>query len=1056
MSGPRLYTIPPGVPFLPRLAETLCNGDLIDGFVARPEDPLALSTATIYLPTRRAARALRSVFPTYLGKSSAILPTIHALGESEDDVGFVDTGMADPPDMRPPIGGIDRVLELARLIALWKQNLPASVSEFHGGERLIAPASPADAVWLARELAALLDSMETQEVPWSELNRLVGEDFATWWQLTLEFLKIAGDYWPKRLKELSRSSPVHHRNTILRAQAASLLSSLPAGPVIIAGSTGSIPATAELMKAVAELEQGAIILPGLDEHLKDDVWSVIGGDPEAAEFDPAICGHPQFGLYALLKRLQIDRSEVKNLGQPSPNLKQRSEVISRSLMPAAATELWAETVPNEEALAGAFDKVELIEAASEREEALSIAIAIRLAAQEPALNDDGSEGVKRIALVTPDRNLARRVASELTRFGIDASDSGGTPLSLAPQASLLQLLLQFFSGSRKTAALVSMLKHPLARFGWPAAQTRHAARVLERMALRGGMGEPQAGSLKALFDRRLSERTAQSRHRPQWQRRLTDTDIELAGELAERIDTSFASIIAMDPDSDLDCAQWARLTGELLEAVAKDEDGSISDLWDDEAGESLATLLGAVGENRSELSCNRDEWAAMVPALMAGEMVKPRAGGHPHIFIWGTLEARLQEVDTLILAGLNEGTWPGAAVGDPFLSRAMKALIGLDPPERRIGLAAHDFQMGLGMPHVVLSRSLRSQNAPTVASRWLLRLEAVIGQALTADLREKGNRYIDWASELDREEDVPLATRPVPRPPAAVQPRRYSFSEVKTLRRDPYAIYARRVLRLDPAEPLIADPGPAERGTLYHHILECFISEVDRPGDPAAAATLSAIAKREFSAAGLPEPVRLVWQHQFAGLIQAYIDWEGERSSEIVTRYTERRALMSLEGPDIIVSGIADRIDIRPDGTAEILDFKTGTSPSRKVAWSLLDPQLPLEAAALSAGAFDGLSKTEPGSLAYIRLRPGSSLAVDRIEGRPQNADRDKSAIELGEEAVERLADLVFALREGRLGFASQVIPDPLARFGRDYDHLARVQEWSAADADSASGGDSQ
>ncbi|MBC6416698.1 MAG: double-strand break repair protein AddB [Rhodospirillales bacterium] len=1045
MTRPRLFTIPPGVAFLQCLAQSLCDGSLIEGFCNDHDDPLVLSAATIYLPTRRAARALRSEFVDLLGGRSAILPSIKALGNADDDAGFFDEEQPVLLDLLPPVGSTHRLLELARLIIAWKRCLPESVSEIHGENRLIAPASPADAVWLARGLAELLDAMDTEERAWSELDGLVAANHAQWWQLTLEFLKIAGEYWPARLAELHASNPADHRNAVLRVEAERMRAAPPSGPVIVAGSTGSIPATAELMATVAQLDKGAVVLPGLDQQIDEAAWMLVGGNPAHEHFDPASCAHPQYGLYRLLQKLQADRDDVVSLADSSDRVGDRNQLVSTAMMPAAATADWALQSMQPNRVAAAFEHVELIEAASEREEALSIAVAMRLAAQP-----EGDAAARNVALVTPGRTLARRVAGELQRFDIEADDSGGRLLALSPQATLLELALETAFGARSAIALVALMKHPLVRFGLPASSMRRAARLIERVALRGGTGTADIGALAALFDRRLSERQANLRHAPHWQKRLDLGDIALARSVAHRIEEAFAVLLGQE-QTELTVCEWAEHTGRLLEEIARDESGSLSALWESEAGERLAAFFGDLLDDRSSLACTAQEWVATVPSLLGGEMVKPRSGGHPHIFIWGALEARLQRVDTIILAGLNEGTWPGAVSGDPFLSRAMKAAIGLDPPERRIGLAAHDVQMGLGTPHVVLSRSARSQNAPTVASRWLQRLQAVVGTEETERMRLRGGRYLRWAGALDRRKDRPIANRPSPKPPADRQPRRYSFSEVKTLRRDPYAIYARRILQLDAPEPLVGDPGPAERGTLYHRILECFTREVPDVMAPEAGDRLAVIADREFAETGLPVHIALVWRHQFAGIADAFLNWERGRNADIIARHTEHRARYDLPS-GLTLSGIADRIDLRTDSMAEIIDYKTGSSPSRKVARTLLDPQLPLESAALSAGAFDGLEPLRPASLSYIRLRPAEELKVDRIDGKSKGEDGEKSAIELGDEAVSQLTELVDALAQGGLGFTSQVIPDPQARYGRDYDHLARLGEWSSVDADDTEG----
>lgn len=1053
MSAPRLFTIAPGEPFLPRLAQALCHGELIAGFGYRSDDPLSLSEATIYVPTRRAARALRSEFVDFIDRGAAILPTIRTLGESDDDGGFLEEDQPALLDLAPPVGTTERLLELAQLITAWKRNLPRAVSDFHRENRLIAPANPADAVWLARDLAALLEAMETENRPWTALDDLVGADYAVWWQLTLEFLKIASGFWPQRLRELGCADPAAHRNAVLHVEAARLDRDPPKGPVIIAGSTGSIPATATLMKTVAGLENGAIVLPGLDLHLDADAWSLVGGPVGDTPFDPAICAHPQYGLFMLLRSLGAAREDIVELGRPAPPIARRNAVISTSMMPAQATDRWAGAGDDAVEIGTAFETVALIEAATEREEALAIAVAMRLAAEAPPGGGKtaAEASPRQVALVTPDRTLARRVAAELQRFGIDANDSGGAFLAQSPQATLLQLLLQSAFGQERTVALVGLMKHPLMLLGRDPATARNAARIFERIALRGGTGDVGLDGLVGRFDSRLRERRDEPRHAPHWFKRMTGADFALARDFAVRLEAAFEPVLGI---KEATVGQWAGLSGRLLENIAQNADKDLNALWGGEAGERLASLIASVMEDRSKFSCTAAEWMQMVPALLAGELIKPRAGGHPHIFIWGALEARLQHVDTLVLAGLNEGTWPGTPAGDPFLSRGMKAAVGLEPPERRIGLAAHDFQMGLGAPHVILSRSTRAANAPTVASRWLQRLSAVLGKAETGRLRSRGVHYLQWAEALDRRGDAPLVSRPAPKPPAERQPKRYSFSEIRTLRRDPYAVYAKRVLDLDPPEELATEPGPAERGTLYHRILECFITEADDLAASEALSQLKEIANREFDRQALPAHIDLLWRAHFDKIAEAIVDWERGRESEITARFTECRAKMRLENCGITLSGIADRIDIRTDGLADILDYKTGSSPSRKQAWTLLDPQLPLEAAALRAGAFGDVGPLEPASLAYVRLKPDPLLKVERIEGRVQGSDVEKSPEDLADESVERLGDLVTALASGRIGFVSQAIPESATRYGHDYDHLARVREWSSADAGDTGAGE--
>jgi ATP-dependent helicase/nuclease subunit B len=247
---PRIVTIPAGLPFLKTLAATLCDGRLTALFRHEPDDPLSLAKVTIYLPTRRAARVLRSEFVDLLGGRSAILPVIRPLGETDDDSGYFDEALPATLDLAQPLSSTARLLELARLILAWRNKLPEIVRHIHSDSPLVAPASPADAIWLARNLAELIDSIETEDRDWAELANLDAQDHALWWQLTAEFLQIASAFWPNRLSELGKSSPARHRNAILRAEAARLATAKPAGPIIIAGSTGSVRAISSMLSPI--------------------------------------------------------------------------------------------------------------------------------------------------------------------------------------------------------------------------------------------------------------------------------------------------------------------------------------------------------------------------------------------------------------------------------------------------------------------------------------------------------------------------------------------------------------------------------------------------------------------------------------------------------------------------------------------------------------------------------------------------------------------------------------------------------------------------------------
>ncbi len=1053
---PRVLTIPAGLPFLKLLAARLIDGTLAPGYRYDTADPLSLSKVTILVPTRRAARVLRSEFVDLLGGRAAILPIIRPLGETEEDGAFFEADAPTLLDLAPPVSGTVMLLELARLILAWRNQLPAIVRSIHADTPLVAPASPADAVWLARALGELIDAVETEGRDWADLVKLDVRDFASWWQLTVEFLKIATAFWPARLEELMRSSPARHRDAVLKAEAQRLSSLKDGAPIIVAGSTGSIPAAADLIAAIAARRDGVVVLPGLDTTIPPEDWLKVGLEPEPGRpAEPASRGHPQYGLFRLLKHLKIDRSEVEPLGTADDVLADRAEILSRALAPAASTDGWQAWRAGfgDERLHRAFAEVTLIEAANEREEATAIAIALRLALEEPGA--DGGES--RVALITPDRALARRVTAELARFGIIADDSAGTPFSATQQGILTQLLLEATLRPGDPVPLVSVLKHPLARFSLGLDAYRTAADALEVIALRGGVQMVDLSTLPQLVEQRLAEH-AVDRHPPQWRLSLQPEAIEGARDLADRIARAvepLVSVLVRIADGrvltdKLALSDWAARTGRVLEAVCADERGDLSALWSDEAGETLASQLGEILAADGKIEADGPQWIDIFGALTASEAVKPRAMRHPRVFVFGTLEARLQSVDMLVIGGLNEGSWPGQTTNNPFLSRMMKAEIGLEPPERRIGQLAHDFEMASGTRHLVYSRALRQGSAPTVASRWLQRLMALGGRDFESRLKKRGDRLRHFAALLDQGENQAPAQRPAPKPPAELQPSQFSFSEVGPFRRDPYALYARRILRLDPVDGFNQDPGAAERGTLYHRIIERFVAEGHDPADPRAFEAMIGIVDTLFDAERLPVHIDIVWRQRFASVGRAFIAWERERRPEIRKTLTEARGRIELPN-GITLTGVADRIDLKGGDHADIIDYKTGLSPSVAQARSLLDPQLALEAAALRAGAFRDAGRLMPENLLYVRLKPADALLVDQVNNELNGrGDNKKSATDLADQSIEELGRFVEALRSGERGYVSRLIPAQQNDFGGEYDHLARVAEWSTAESEEA------
>ncbi|MGI9365105.1 MAG: double-strand break repair protein AddB [Rhizobiaceae bacterium] len=1044
---PNIASIPPGVPFLPTLVESLLNGTLFPGLDPL-ENPLALADVTIWVPTRRAVRSLTSEFTARFPAEVSILPDIRALGEfelgefDEDELIFKPARAEDagPPD--PVIAPVQRQIILARLIHGWALSLKPEQKALYQGKDIVMPASLTDAIWFAAELGQLMDTVATEESSWSDLNDLVPDDYADWWQLTLEFLKIATVNWPNILQDLGLLDPAIHRVQKLREQALLYREKGASGPVIAAGSTGSIPATAALLESIAALPEGLVVLPGLDRDLDAETWEKVDLPDNEIDDSGTAPGHPQFGLKKLLSHLGSTRAmqEIAYLAGESDRvdgaLRLREKLVSEALRPPHATGQWQNLFKLitanqvEQALQG----IALVEAVNQREEAIAIAIALR----ETVENPDHTA-----ALVTPDRNLARRVAAELSRFGISVDDSAGQPLSETDVGTLVRLVNLVACSPPSNLALASLLSHPLAKFGTTAKRARHAARLIELTLLRGGTNPPIPGNFLALVNaRKLKIENPEARvHRAI--RRLTDEDWQDAIWLAGRLDEIFTTQ-ALQELGEAPIDQRARLTIDLVEACAKDDNGQFGDFYGTSAGRDMTTFLGELLDQGDLMEVPLAQWPDAFDALIASRVTRKVGQEFSRITILGPLEARLQNWDRVVLGGLNEKTWPASTRNDAFLSRPMKSTLGLPPPERRTGLAAHDFQMMMGMKNVVLTRSTKADNAPTVASRWLQRLNIVAGEEPAQTIRTRGQVYLDWARNLD-EPAGPAnpCSQPKPVPALELRPNALSITDVETWINDPYAIYARRILGLAPLDPLQREVDARERGTLYHDIMEDFVNSDIDPTTPDALDRLLSIASEKFKLCNIPDDIAGLWWPRFVTIAGSFLDWQGQHANKVQSSHVELSG-QTKDGLDgFTLRGRADRIDVLKSGQIAIFDYKTGSGPTAKSVVDFKSPQLSLEAAMARRGAFGEEVKHSVALLGYIRLRPTDPLKVDLIG---EAVGKTPDAETLADEAWERLGQLIKAYRDVGQEYRSKARQSAARSFADDYDHLARVREWSVAE----------
>ena len=988
MTRPRVWTIPAGQPFARRLARELLRR-------ARPSTDLAATT--ILVPTNRSARTLARAFAREARPRALLLPRITPLGEAgEEEAGL---GWDDAPggaggpgeELRPAIGPVHRRLLLTRLVA--------------GMRRERAGGGLAEAARLATELGVLLDSLQNQDVRLADLETLVEEDLAAHWQETLRFLDILRDRWPGILRDAGYMDPAARRTRLLRRQAAAWRRSPPPGPVIVAGSTGSIPAARALIAAVAALPRGEVVLAGLDRAVDADSWEALDES------------HPQFGLKKLLETLGSDRGDVRDWpgAEASPRAAARHRLLAEVMRPAATSHRWPETVPRLDVAAG-VDGLHVIEARDSVEEAGVIAVLMRETLETPG---------KTAALVTNDRELAGRVRSTLRRWHVDVDDSGGEPLGDTRAAVLFRLAARAAAGNGRPVDLLALLKHPLATGGGSRPAFIGQVRAFEHHVARRLFAWHGFPDIRAVLRRQVERRPGLAgleRWFGAFERRIAP--------LVEALGTTG------------DAAALVAAHRAFTEWLAAGDSGDPGALYATQAGEHVQRFIGEFEAGAGALgSIPGRDYPGLFDQALAGMAVHPRARTHPRLSILGALDARLVSADRVIAGGLVEGTWPRRATPNPWLSRTMQTGLGLLTDAHRAGMGAHDFVDAASVPEAYLCFARKTRGNPTVRSRWLTRLNTV--------LRAAGRSPPAAAAPgLWQRLTAPPPYRPLPRPafapPGPARPRRLSVTQVRTLQREPYATYARHVLGLRALDRPGRRPGPAEFGSAVHEALERFTREhrgPDLPDDAEARLrALGAETLARFQPAAHGDVLgweRFTWTHRFDGIVRWFLLQERLRRAAVDAVWPETEGEHTFGDPPFRLVARADRIEIGRDGrTATVLDYKTGSVPSKKAVSSGDEPQLPLTGVIAEAGGFADLpAGLTVGRLVYWNLTGRRDGGEDGPALSPEETARALAA------ARDRLEQVVRAFDDPDTAYAATHDPEPHS----DYAVLARTHEWTLA-----------
>jgi ATP-dependent helicase/nuclease subunit B len=972
-----LFTIPASRPFLKTLALTLLN--------ETRHDPLRLSKYLILLPTRRACRALQDIFLDLTPKA-LFLPRLWPLGEVDaEEVALSSLPGNDLITSLPPVmNNSRRQMLLTSLILKFTH-------EWRHAEA--TPLESSQAAELALKLMRLLDQVETEGISLDKIQTIVPHDYANHWQITIDFLKIISAYWPEILKEEGTLSSATYRRLLMEAQAIEWERTPPNFPIIAAGSLGTIAPTFNLLQVIAHLPQGRVIIPAFDPHIQNP--------------DGLLQTHPQYAAYQLLHKFKGTVQDVRPWDEPNPLpyedfLYDMFREESKFSLPLSQSPV---------------SHIDLLECQSIQEEAETIALAMREVYETP---------YKTALLVTSDRSLARRVGAELKRWGLEVNDSAGVPFAQTLTGSFLRITGSWCVSEFSLVVLLSTLKHPFCHGPQGREKIVLLTRLLEKHVLRKNRPILSIAELK---DRISHITPPESVSLEDWEAlKHFVEDICFYAQEFHHASTvphlSLKELIKVHKDF------LCYLRGELLESQGlfdvDQEDGKMGQEFWDSLEQTSHDLILPAGR----------EYGLFLEAIMSPLVTRCAWTATPRLDILGVIEGRLLTADMVILGGMNEGTWPPDPEPDPWFSRSMRTELGLPLPEREIGRTAHDFLQHLMAPRVLLTRSLRKDGAPTVSSRFLSRLQTFL-QKKRLKLSYPSHLH-EWHRQLKRHkysQENLLSSPPAPCPPISARPQTFSVTDVGLWMKDPYALYAKRILGLKPLMDLNRTPSAIEFGILIHEVLQRWLlSFKDQNLDLWEQGIL--LGKRSFDYYFGNSVERPFWWARFLRILNWFLTTEISLNLlEIWTEISGSASFYTEQGL-YTLKAKADRIQLNQDHTLEIIDYKTGQLPSLKsIKWGY-SPQLPLEAAILLQGQFEKVpTQKEIAALSFWHLsgkEPPGEIYI--LKESPQ--DLADSAWQGFQSLVKTFENPLTCYRSKPHGYDGNSYDD--------YDHLARVKEWAS------------
>lgn len=947
--------------------------------------PEKLTEVLFLLPSRRACANLREAFVRYNGKNPTILPEIRTLFDSEDDLFYSFNNNNLNLNLKPSVSHLYRSFIFTKMLLQTPQKWG------------LGSISTAQAYALAENLSDLIDRAYENELNFNDLKNIVREEYAEHWQQILQLLAIITQFWPQILDDKQYSDARQNQIISLYKQIEFWKNYPPKRKIVIAGTTAGFPVLKELLKTVYDFENSEIYLYELDTYLSDEDWEKIDEN------------HPQFELKELLEFLHLKRHDI--IACDTSEISQKQRFVSEIMRPSATTAEWQKIVHNKFDVAD-LNYLKILNCDDMRQEAYAIALIMRNTLETPE---------KTVALVTPDRNLARRVVTELKRWNIIADDSSGQPLHLTALGIYLRLIINVLEQNFSKTSMLALLKHPFTKCSMPAEKYKIMVYHIEQKWRNDKYAEDLTedeetllstlyGCLKGLNDLYIAPTLNL--------RQMFEEHIKTAEKLADTAEKTGDKII------------WRKEDGITAAKF-------VSDFVLD------ADILGNIASN---------DYGRLLEIMLSEQTVRVKFGQHPRIKILGPIEARLQKFDVTIIGEANEGKWPQVMPADMWMSRPMKKELKMPLPERAVGISASDFAHLLSGDEVYITRAEKDNGTPSAKSRWLLRLETVLA-ANFADLEQKqikqaysfiyDSKYTSLAKNFERAEPDEIEKHkikaPAPTPPLYARPRQMSAGTFSLWMADPYIIYARYILKLYPLEKLDKPLGAVEYGNFIHEILYRFNSKYSAAYPPKnqAVEQLNIIAQNLFEEWQIPPETAAFWIADVKNAVEWIVNQEIKHRENIKFIYNEVEGKTALEtkGGEFIIKARADRLEENDDGSLNIIDYKTGSIPSANMVKKGFAPQLPVEALIALSGGFANLKNKEIHSLSYWKI---NDKIVDFA---------DKTALETIENAKKRIIDLIDDFDNPDTPYYSH--PDPAhASKNSDYDHLSRYAEWSVKDTE--------